>query len=179
MRSAKNYLGASIILLTILFATVLPVIGGANEPMSADTYKAHPFFIIGETKSFSSVPLGYSPSQIKSFYNLPQTGGSGTIAIIDAFYSPTIQNDLTVFCNQFNLPSASLEIHNMSSTISVDSGWALETSLDVEWAHAIAPNAHILLVEATSDELSDLFNAVSYAAGRSDVTSISMSWGLP
>ncbi len=65
----------------------------------------------------------------------------------------------------------------MSQNLATDSGWALETSLDVEWAHAIAPNASILLVLARSDRLNDLLAAVDYARGRSDVVVVSMSWG--
>ena len=49
--------------------------------------------------------------------------------------------------------------------------------MDVEWAHAIAPTAKILLVEARSSSLGDLLSAVSYASGRSDVVAVSMSWG--
>ena len=55
--------------------------------------------------------------------------------------------------------------------------WALEISLDVQWAHAIAPNARILLVEAQSNSLTDLFAAINYATNRPDVVAVSMSWG--
>ena len=58
-----------------------------------------------------------------------------------------------------------------------DPGWALETSLDVEWAHALAPGANILLVEAASGSLSDLFSAVSTASQQPGVSVVSMSWG--
>src|SRR5262249_10492887 len=60
-----------------------------------------------------------------------------------------------------------------------DAGWAVETSLDVEWAHAVAPGASILLVEATSSAFSNLDTAISYAAKQSAVTVISNSWGSP
>jgi subtilase family serine protease len=65
----------------------------------------------------------------------------------------------------------------MSSSISANTGWALEISLDVQWAHAIAPQAKILLVEARSAYLSDLLSAVNYARNRADVVAVSMSWG--
>src|SRR5208337_1467923 len=76
--------------------------------------------------------------------------------------------------------------HKMATTISTNSGWAIEISLDVEWAHAIAPQATILLVEASSSSLTDLMNAVYYAtttyatttAGiAAPVKAVSMSWG--
>ena len=122
-------------------------------------------------------PSGLSPTQIRKAYNLPSTGGSGTIAIIDAYDDPTVQSDFVAFSNQYGLPTNNLEVHKMASTIANDSGWDLEISLDVQWAHAIAPNAHILLVEAQSSSLTDLLAAVSYATGRSDVVAVSMSWG--
>ena len=55
-----------------------------------------------------------------------------------------------------------------------DAGWALETSLDVEWAHALAPGAVILLVVAQSNSFTDLFTAVQYAAQNAQI--VSMSW---
>jgi subtilase family serine protease len=65
----------------------------------------------------------------------------------------------------------------MTSTVRGNTNWGLEIALDVQWAHAIAPNAKILLVEARSNSISDLLSAVNYAKGRSDVVAISMSWG--
>ena len=53
----------------------------------------------------------------------------------------------------------------------------METALDTEWSHAIAPNAKILVVEAASDSGTNLLKAVDYARGKSDVVAVSMSWG--
>src|SRR5665647_3205853 len=79
----------------------------------------------------SPAVAGYSPSQIRTAYNLPSTGGAGTtIAIINAYETPTIQNDLTIFCNQFGLPpptAENFEIHKMATSLGRDSGWAQET----------------------------------------------------
>jgi len=140
-------------------------------------WRARPFFIARPKSLTEPDPL--SPSQIIDAYNLnSSTGGAGaTVAIVDAYDDPTIANDLVMFSSNFSLPSASFEEHKMRTTISVDSGWALEISLDVEWAHAIAPNATILLVEAASNRLSDLLAAVSYATGYPGVKGVSMSWG--
>jgi subtilase family serine protease len=128
------------------------------------------------------VPKGLTPDQIKGAYNLPKSGGKGTIAIVGAYSDPNIEKDLGKFDTQFNLPSCTvqngcLEVHPMSSSVKADSGWSMETSLDVEWAHAIAPEAHILLVEAVTPSGKNLLNAVDYAAGRAGVVAISMSWG--
>ncbi len=65
----------------------------------------------------------------------------------------------------------------MVSSVAANSGWSLETSLDVEWTHAIAPDAKILLVEAKTPSGANLLKAVDYAASRANVVSISMSWG--
>ena len=67
-------------------------------------------------------------------------------------------------------------VKNLGGT-TTNAGWALETSLDVEWAHAIAPDADIVLVEAASSNLNSLFSAVSYASKLSGVGVVSMSWG--
>jgi hypothetical protein len=126
-------------------------------------------------------PSGYSPSQIRAAYGLPSSGGAGTtIAIIDAYNTTTIWNDLTVFSTNFSLPlptASNFEIYNMSTNIGTNSKWAEETCLDVEWAHAIAPDAKILLVQAIDNYRSNLLSAVDYARNRSDVVAVSMSWG--
>jgi subtilase family serine protease len=130
-----------------------------------------------------SGPVGLSPSTSKAVYNLANAGsGSGTIAIIDAYNSPNIANDLNAFSAEYNLPQCNtanpcFEKHLMSSYISNSNAWELETSLDAEWAHAIAPGAKILLVEARSASGNDLLNAINYARNRSDVVAVSMSWG--
>ncbi len=132
--------------------------------------------------SGSSVPQGISPAEIKSIYRLPDSGGSGTIAIIDAYDDPTIETDLGVFDAAYGLPACTikngcLEKRKMSASVKADSGWALEEALDVEWAHAIAPAAKILLVEARTPSGANLLSAVDYAVKRKDVVAVSMSWG--
>lgn len=127
-------------------------------------------------------PVGMSPDQIKAVYHLPARGGRGTIAIIGAYNDATLEKDLAVFDARFGLRACTsangcLERHAMSGHLKSNSGWATETSLDVQWAHAIAPDAKILLVEATTPSGANLLNAVDYAAHRSDVVAISMSWG--
>jgi len=157
------------LLLVQTIAVAVPVLAASNS------WTAHTLIHIRRAQTTS--PTGLSPTQIRAAYNLPSTGGSGTIAIVDAFDDPTVLNDLNVFSSQFGLPAANFEKHTMSSGIPVNGGWALEISLDVQWAHAIAPNAKILLVEATSNSLTNLLAAVDYARSRSDVIAVSMSWG--
>lgn len=154
----------------------LPVLGGSH----LDDFRATPpFHVHGRA---TTAPTGLSPAQVRVVYNLPSTGGSGTVAIIDAFDAPTVESDLNTFSSQYSLPSCTtsngcFEKHLMASKIRADRGWALEAALDTQWAHAIAPNAKVLLVEAKSNSGTDLLAAVDYARNRADVVAISMSWG--
>lgn len=127
-------------------------------------------------------PAGLSPDQVRAAYGLPSDGGHGTIAIVDAYDDPNASKDINTFSSQYGLPQCNssnpcFSKHKMNSFVSKNSGWALEESLDIEWAHAIAPKAKILLVEAGSASYSSLLSAVKYAAGKSDVVAVSMSWG--
>ena len=95
-------------------------------------------------------PTGYSPAQLRKAYGVDQISGTGagiTIAIVDAYGSPTIQSDLNYFDTTFSLPAISISIAQPAGTPQVVAGWAIETALDVEWAHSIAPGANILLYE--------------------------------
>ena len=139
-------------------------------------WQAEPYHHLRNNASAYAVS-GINPATIKAAYNLPSTGGQGTIAIIDAYDNPNVASDIKTFSNQFGLPAANLEVHKMSSTVRGNVNWGLEIALDVQWAHAIAPNAKILLVEAKSNSFSDLLSAVNYARSRSDVVAVSMSWG--
>ena len=137
-----------------------------------------PIHIFGLAKKS---PTGLSPEAIKNIYHLPKDGGQGTIAIIGAYKDSTIENDLNIFSQQFNLPACTIknncfEEHNLGA-ITKNSGWGLETSLDVEWAHAIAPQAKILLVEAKTPSGKNLLEALDYARQLADVVAVSMSWG--
>ena len=123
-------------------------------------------------KSNTKMPQGISPDVIKNIYNLPKTGGHGTIAIIGAYDDKTMETDLGVFDKAFNLPDCTtkngcFEQHLMATGTKTNSGWAGETALDVEWAHAIAPNAKILLVEAKTPSGANLLSAIDYAASQS------------
>jgi subtilase family serine protease len=173
-----------VMILLVLVLTVTSPLLQANIGLLVfgfpSDWVAHPMYVVHSEGSVT--PPGFSPTQIRAAYNLPSTGGQGTIAIIDAYDDPTVENDLNVFSTQFGLPaitSANFEKHMMASTISFDSEWALEISLDVQWAHAIAPNAKILLVEAVDAYGQSLLDAVDYARNRADVVAISMSWGGP
>jgi subtilase family serine protease len=128
-------------------------------------------------------PTGLTPSQIAQAYGfsqVSQTGAGETIAIVDAYNNPNIASDLAAFDAQFQLPAANLTVVNQSGGKTLprtDPGWALEIALDVEWAHAVAPGANILLVEASSASLGSLLTGVNYARSQPGVVAVSMSWG--
>jgi hypothetical protein len=131
----------------------------------------------------NSTVVGLTPSQVKKAYGFDQLSGDGsgqTIAIVDAYNDPNILNDLKKFSSQFSLANPNLSVVNQTGSSNLpktDGGWSQEISLDVEWAHAIAPKAKILLVEAKSASLTDLLGAVDYARHAAGVSVVSMSWG--
>lgn len=149
-------------------------------------------------------PLSLSPAMMEQewginqiFYNVggtvEQADGAGqTIAIIDAYGSPSIVNDVEQFDNYWGLTDSDssgnffLSVTALAKTANSESdsaaviaSWNVETSLDVEWAHVIAPEAHIVLVEAPSQSLLDLADANVYATALPGVTVVSNSWGIP
>jgi hypothetical protein len=132
------------------------------------------------TPGVTAGTVPYTPAQIRHAYGVDQLALDGTgqtIAIIDAYDDPTIVNDLTVFDQQFGLPAPpSFVKATPEGTPTYDSGWAGEIALDVEWAHAVAPGAKILLVEAKSASFGDLLSAVDYAVAQG-ARQVSMSWG--
>jgi kumamolisin len=111
------------------------------------------------------------------------TGGSGAIAIVDAFDTPHAAADLAAFSAQFGLPPADFTVVFASGTqpgLDPSGGWELEASLDTQWAHAMAPNAKIFLVEAKNNRFSSLFTAVILAANLVAANGggeVSMSFG--
>jgi hypothetical protein len=129
----------------------------------------------------------YGPSQIRAAYGVDQMGldGSGqTIVIVDAFQSPTVGQDLASFDNEFDLPAPpSFQILAPDGLTAFDPhsaeqvSWAAEITLDVEWAHAIAPAAKIDLVLAKGQTDSELESAIHYAVTSELGDVISMSFG--
>lgn len=133
-------------------------------------------------------PAGFHPSDIQQAYGDFASGG-GTIAIVDAYDAPNSLPDFNTFSANFGLASepsndstASTNrvfqvVYASGAKPTSDGGWAQEMSLDIEWAHAMAPLAKIVLVEARSANFSDLLQAVDVAAGLPGVTQVSISWG--
>jgi subtilase family serine protease len=120
------------------------------------------------------------------------SGGSRAIAVVEAFDVPNAASDLAIFSAQFGLPaptSANFQVVYASAGACTtggtkpgyDLGWEAEASLDLQWAHAMAPHAKIYVVEASSDGPTDLFAAVAVASqcvAASGGGEVSMSWGF-
>jgi subtilase family serine protease len=155
----------------------------------------------GAVAADSSGPQGFTPAQIWTAYGFNQlasfpnnsNGRGQTIAIVDSYGDPNIQSDLQTFDAQFSLPAPPsfqvVPLGNMSQVPLVQvQGWATEVALDVEWAHAVAPGANILLIETQSSNLLEsedviegpgLLDGVQYATEQRGVSVVSMSWTAP
>lgn len=136
---------------------------------------------------FQETVTGYDPNQIRNAYGFgdsdPNAGAGQTIYIVDAFTGLDVVGDFTTFCNQFDLPvptADNFKIVNVNGkTPAIDSGWAMEIMLDLEWARAIAPAANIVLVQADSNIDTDMYLAVKKAANMAQKVGgvVSMSFG--
>jgi subtilase family serine protease len=142
----------------------------------------------GQTCTGSPNVCYYFPSDIVTAYSTAfianGNGGLGTtVAIVDAYYNPQTEADLGSFNTFFGLPACTiantcLTIVNQTGgapSAGFNEGWAQETNLDVQWVHAMAPKAKILLVTGNSNSFADLGAAVQYAQAHADV--ISNSYG--
>ena len=138
-------------------------------------------------------PCGYDAANVTTAYGMPAAYAKGldgtgqTIVIVDAYGSSTIRNDGNTFSKLNKLPPLGYpafeifypEGHPDQTTADNAAGWAEETSLDVEWAHALAPGANIDLIVAASNDDSDLEEAVLYAIFGQKGSVISNSYGSP
>ncbi|WP_194923990.1 outer membrane protein assembly factor BamB family protein [Catenulispora pinisilvae] len=131
---------------------------------------------------------GYTPAQIQHNLALKGDGSGQTVAIVDAYHHPALPSDLNVFSKQFGLPPTcdgaaagadcfDFSVDTMPGTTVDGGGWDGEAALDVEWVHAVAPHAKIVLVEAQDPSMQHLNEAVDAAAALHPAA-VSMSWGM-
>jgi subtilase family serine protease len=176
----------------------------ARTLLSAAGLSASAPALAGSFAQWSTSPSGngLTPAQIAHAYgfdNIRFAGGivgngSGqTIAIIDAYDDPKLVNstdanfassDLRMFDLQFGLPDppSFTKVGQTGSKTSLPApaaigSYAVETTMDVEWAHALAPGANILLVEA--NDVYGMPAATAIAANWPGVSVISLSYGAP
>jgi subtilase family serine protease len=133
-------------------------------------------------------PTCHGPDQIRAAYGIQPLldrhfdGRGSTIAIGDAYGSSTIAGDLSLFDKAWRLPDASLQVVTPFGVSSPPDdgtavGWAIETSLDVEWAHVVAPAAKIVLVVAKSDDDADILAASKWVLDNNAGDVLSQSYG--
>jgi len=133
--------------------------------------------------SVSPAQTGCNPTASTPLPN--PAGGARAIAIVDAYDYPTALSDLQMFSAQFGLIPAPTTanfqvVYATGKRPKADAGWSLEAALDIEWAHAMAPQAKIYLVEAASNSYADLLTAVNVASNyvaQAGSGEVSMSWG--
>jgi subtilase family serine protease len=172
MRRSRPALLAAVTLAAACVSVTAPTV--AANAISPDLVRLHP--VADHVGAASALPLTtaqceqhfkiacYGPAQLRNAYDLGPLFAHGvdgrgeTIAVVDSFGSPTIQHDLQVFDQAYGLPAPKLtEIEPAGKVPAYDgsadrAGWAGETNLDVEWAHAMAPAADILLVATPTSE---------------------------
>jgi subtilase family serine protease len=127
----------------------------------------------------------YDPYQMRKAYgvdSLIANGYDGTgkkIVIIDAFDDPNLQYDFSYFNNYYGLPDQTIAQYYPGGQANTpyDLGWSEEMQLDVDWSHAIAPGAQIVIVHGKSNNDQDLIDAVNYAVDNNLGDVISMSFG--
>ena len=146
-----------------------------------------PYCNIGSPSSPFTI-MCYTPQDLRAAYNYPNslTGAGQTIVIVDAYGSPTVQSDLDTFDSAFGLPATTIQIVCQNSVCPVFNysdpnqvGWTQEIALDTQYAHAMAPAAHIVLFVSTSSDDLVLEQAVQQAVNMFPHSIISQSWGDP
>jgi len=134
----------------------------------------------------------YSPAEFCAAYNLDKLHAEGingrgqTIVIVDAYGSPTAREDLKTFCKSFGLPEANLTIvypNGKPASYDEAGAWIQETSLDLQWAHVVAPQAKLVLIATCpanpadmSSMMGSLYDGVRYAVEHYPGSPISQSW---
>lgn len=163
-----------------------PAVGVGPAPVPISATADRPFSC---QKAKASVHC-YGPEQIRAAYGIQSLLNSGhdgtgrTIVIVDAFQDPTVGKDLKAFDNAFGLPDppsfqvlAPFGLTPFDPSNADQVSWSGEIALDVEWAHAVAPGANIVLALARSDNDADLENVLNYAVTNQLGDVVSMSWG--
>jgi subtilase family serine protease len=157
--------------------------GGKSSPLATFGCQSRPM-------DGSQGPRCYQAAQIQNAYNVTPlldrgiNGRGRTIVIIDAYGSPTIASDLQSFDAVMGLPDPSFSVIRPAGSpppFDINDpnqlGWSIETTLDVEWAHAIAPGAKIVLAEAASNNDSDILDTTEAVVDNNVGDVISQSFG--
>lgn len=159
------------------------------------------FFLFGFPSIFSKIEKGekgekgvskmtfLSPLQFSQYYHLKPLeqrilNGSTSLAILNPYLPPTLEDDIALFCEFYQLPAPRLIFHHVSDSeepphSTPKSGWYQEMNADVQWAHAISPGIPIHIVLSGGSTLYHMDRAVSYIlSSLSDIQVVSISWGV-
>lgn len=138
--------------------------------------------------------FAYSPQQFRAIYGLDKviaqgnTGAGQSVVVVVSYGSPTLQQDLAIFNQRFNLPPLNLQVLAPLGTVPFDPtnsemrGWQGETTLDVEMIHSLAPGAHIVVLTSPVDEtegtagLPQFRQLEQYAVAHKLGAVVSQSW---
>ena len=146
-----------------------------------------PYYVIhsaGNATTGGPPVSAFAPAQIRHAYGFDTVTNQGlgqVIGIVDAFDDPNAESDLAAFNAQYKLAACTTangcfrKVYARGSKPAANANWAMEISLDIEWAHAIAPQARIVLVEAATNSMSDLLYGVNVAV-QNGASTVSMSW---
>ncbi|MDI3299629.1 MAG: S53 family peptidase [Bacillota bacterium] len=155
----------------------------ADQPTLADSIPCG-------SQGITDRPCHYEPAQLRHGYGvdrIPYDGTGTTIVIVDAYGSATAAQDLADFSRRYGLPPADLQVIQPFGTAHLppqnphfanQQGWAAEIGLDLQWAHAMAPGAKLVLLASPNNQR-DLDEAVNWAVVHDLGDVISLSWGLP
>ncbi|HUB26292.1 MAG TPA: choice-of-anchor Q domain-containing protein [Tepidisphaeraceae bacterium] len=176
----------------------------ADGPM-VNGHRLYPNTTFEIANASSTLSPPFTPSEIRTAYGLNNVdfgsivgnGAGQTIALIDAYNDPDIKSDANSFSTTYGLPQFTVNGDGPTLTVenqygstsdlpanSTAGGWDVEESLDVEWAHTVAPEANIILFEGNSYSTDSQFIknesiAVDTAKNMPGVSVVSMSFGIP
>jgi subtilase family serine protease len=186
----------ALMVVALVGASAANAAGAKSHPIRVSPQVGVPQAKQGELFGCESRPISgaqgarcYTPQEIQQAYGysgLLSSGvdGSGkTIVIIDAFQNPYIKSDLSSFDSTFGLPAPNFSVIHPEGLTRFNvndgnqDGWAFEISLDVQWAHAMAPGANIVLALAKSNNDSDLLATTQYVIDNHIGDVISQSFG--
>ena len=202
MKSKRSLTAAASILGALAFVVSMAVTLPVSAQLSKITWVSSRPPDRGEIAS-SPAPDGtvfdpwraYSPAEFCAAYNLDKLHAEGingrgqTIVVVEAWGSPTAREDLKTFCKDFGLPEANLTIvypNGKPASYDEAGAWIQETSLDLQWAHVVAPQAKLVLVATRPADPGDMFSVVGslydgvrYAVEHYPGSPISQSWSAP
>lgn len=147
------------------------------------------------TAQLSFTPCGYTPQQVRGAYQVPSTllGDGQTVAIVDAYASPTILSDANQWSANRGLPAFQgsqftqviapgtmnrPQVVNHKRIIQDPQGWYGEETLDVESVHGMAPNANVVFV-GTPNNYKDLDAGLNHVVDHHLANIVSNSYGFP